>query len=517
MSMVLLLLTQAAAAPAERLDRLFAAAPLDQAGLITLAASDPDIAWQRLDPASRAAVDYILALPAAEIRRVREGQAVIRDFGAGSEDEARAAERLAVATGARTSRVRQVHVHTVDATLIRVDLVLPRETRGVPVAWPAYALPGRVALALADELGVLAPAASLQDGSFEVPWSAGLAWAESAPSGTLVLRDTARVKSGGTSLRLESRTRAKPSVSQVIPVFPGERLLVTAQGYAEGASPVLELRFDGPTGADAEAADPPPDGAGWAPLVLQTTVPPDATRAEVVLTLSGAGAAGFDDLNIRVEGPQPAPLSDWSATSVGSLVVHADPARCGAPCAEGGARARSALDAGLGLVSVPSQGTADLWLFADAAHRAALTPRAPGGPRGYADDPGSGACYALAPSPWAATCPIATMLTRAWGPPGNPVLGTGLPRALAGSGQELDGPARAALADTPSLTTLAARPIAGPSREAVVTAFAAWLLRTQSLAAVRAAWQTTDLGSYSIAGQDMAALEKAWRASLMDG
>jgi hypothetical protein len=448
---------------------------------------------------------------------VREGQAVIRDFGSGSEEEGRAGEALAAAVGARASRVRQVHVHTVDATLIRVDLVLARETRGVAVAWPAYALPGRVALALADALGVQAPASSLQDGSFEVPWSAGLAWDESAPSGTLVLRDTARVKSGAASLRLESRTRAKPRVSQVIPVFAGERLLVTAQGYAEGASPVLELRFDGPTGADPEAADLPAGGAGWAPLVIQTTVPPDATRAELVLTLSGAGAAGFDDLNIRVEGPQPAPLSEWSATPVGRLVVHADPARCGAPCAEGGARARSALDAGLGLVSVPSQGTVDLWLFADAAHRAALTPRAPGGPRGYVDDPGSGACYAMAPSPWAATCPVATMLSRAWGPAGNSVLGTGLPRALAGSGQALDGPARAALPDTPALTTLAARPIAGPSREAAVTAFAAWLLRTQSLAAVRAAWQTEDLGAYTIAGQDIAALEQAWRASLAGG
>ena len=79
--MTLLLLSAALAgeAPADRLDRLIASKDLDRTALTGLARNAPTTVWQLLDPASRAALDLVLAMPASEIRNVRQGQSALRD------------------------------------------------------------------------------------------------------------------------------------------------------------------------------------------------------------------------------------------------------------------------------------------------------------------------------------------------------------------------------------------------------------------------------------------------------
>lgn len=518
--MLLALLLPALAAPSDALDRLIAGASLDERGLVALAEKDPATAWQLVDPASRAALDYVLGLPAAEIRKVREGQPVIRWAGEGSDAEWSALWRLAEALDVRPRSVRKVHVHTEDAAVLRVELELRRGHAEVGIAWPPEALPPRAAVDLREVLGVdVAAPVPLVDGGFEAPWSAGLAWEEDAPPGTRVVRDGARAKAGAVSLRLESHTRAVPSVTQVLDVRPGDKLLLTGVVAGDGTLPVVTVTFRDGAGEELDLGEGIAGASGWTPLTLDAVVPDGTVSAWVRLSLAGPGAANFDDLTLRVSGPTPAPVETWARATSGSVVAHFDPTRCAADdaqacAADAAARLDAALKSGLGRLSVPAAGVVNVWVFADPAHRAALTPRTPGGPRGFGDDYGEGTCWIVADAAWAAACPVRVMLERSWGAPGNDVIGLGLPRALAGSGVDLHDAVRGALPDVPSLAEVAASRVGGPSRQAAATSFAAWLVETQSLAAVRAAWKAADLGAYTIAGRDLAALEREWRAEV---
>jgi hypothetical protein len=514
-------LTYAGEAPADRLGELFDAWSLGTEGLVDLAVSRPQIAWQLLDPASRDAVALILSFPAADIRKLREGQAVIRAPGEASDDEWMRVTTLADTLDVNPRRVREVHAHTVDNRLVRVDLVLRGETRGVSLAWPADLTPPSVAVDLRAR-GVEAEApVPLLDGGFEDPWSAGLAWEQQRPPGTLILRDTARVKVGATSLHLESHTRAVPTLRQRLALSPGEHVTLSGFVSHEGPEPSITLGFSGtPDADDNEVELRAPDASGWRAAWLDLTVPPGATGAWLDVRLTGPGAANIDDLTLRVLGPEVPAITTWEVVRSGALVAHADPTRChtavgSVSCTAAlAARLDAALQSGLGLLSVPTKGSVDIWIFSDVAHRSALVQRTAGGPRGFPDDYATGTCWAIEGAAFSAACPLRVMIERAWGPPANSVLGQGLPRALAGSGVDVAAAARASLADVPPLLELAHSRVAGPSREAAITSFAAWLLATQSIAAVRAAWQAEDLAGYTITGRDFGALEKDWRAML---
>lgn len=292
-------LARAAEGPDLRLDRLIAASRLDRDGLRSLAPSDPAVVYQLLDPASRAALNMVPALPPAEIRRVRDGQTVIRTSGEWSEAERTAIRSFADVLGANVRKVDQVRATVVVGALVRVELAGRRATTGVGIAWQSAWKRAELAAALRAELGVRLPReqASLVDPSFE----------------------------------------------------------------------------------DAHALD----------LVWQVTPIP---------------------------------------------------------------RARAFL-------------------------------------------PEAGTCLVVAGSPWSAACPIAVMLTRAWGP--------------AGSGADLDDAARAALHETPRIGRIDAAWKGTPNEVAAATSFAAWLQKTQGVAGVRAAWLAAPLGGYSAVGKDADALDAA--------
>ncbi|MDP2316596.1 MAG: hypothetical protein Q8P41_27125 [Pseudomonadota bacterium] len=498
--------------PDARLDRLIAASQLDRAALAALALTDPATTFQVLDQESRAALDLLLALPPSEIRRVRDGQAVIRTSREWSDAEWYAMLRLADHLGTNPRKVTQVRATVMGGELVRVELAGKRATTGVGLAWPLGWRRAEVVETLREELGVTLPRApvALVDASFEDEHALGVAWVVDQPAGTRVLRDTARAKAGTVSMRLErdKGARVSPRVSQRLDVAPGDRLVLSAEAARDGdAVLVANLAFEVP-GLGVTVADvwtKEQASGDWERLTVSAVVPQGATRAWAWFELSRPGAANVDDLVLAVDTGEPSPVSAWQPTTRGAIEVRADLARVRDPGAVAG-QLEWALLAGLGNLSISPIGRATVYVYADEAHRGAV----PGG----RDDVAAGECWIVAGSTWSGACPVAVMLTRAWGPAGNPVLGVGLPRALAGSGADLDAATRPGLDGVPRIGALASTWGDTPAEVAAATSFAAWLLETQSLAGVRAAWLATPLDGYTVAGRDLGALDAAWRTKV---
>jgi hypothetical protein len=505
------LLSTAAAAegPDARLDRLIAASQLDRTALAARAASDPAIVFQALDPASRAALALLLAFPPGEIRRVRDGQAVIRTAGEWSDAEWQALTRLADQVGTNPQKVTQVRATVSGGELVRVELAGKRDTVGVGIAWPDTWRRAEVVETIDAELGIALPQlpVTLIDPSFEDEHALGVAWTTHTPVLTTVSRDTARVHAGKASIRMERvrGARQSPGVSQGIDVRPGDRVVFSGWAAPErGAVVVASLAFD--TRLSKEGTSAATTGVGgWERLAFSMVVPEGASHAEIWLEQVTGSASNVDDLVLTVDTGAPSPVAMWQPTTQGAVTVLADLTRVTEPAALA-AHLEWALLAGLGDLSLAPQGRADVYAYADEAHQRAVT--------GGVDDPAAGTCWVVSGSPWAGACPVAVMVTRAWGPAGNPVMGVGLPRALAGSGQDLDAAARPGLAGVPRMGALATSWRGTPEEVAAATSFAAWLLRTQSIAAARAAWQAASLDGYRAAGRDLGALDAAWRASV---
>ncbi|MDP2309978.1 MAG: hypothetical protein Q8P18_28425 [Pseudomonadota bacterium] len=504
--------------PDARLERLIAAVHLDRGALRGLAASDPAVVYQLLDPASRAALDLVLALPPGEIRRVRDGQTVIRTSNEWSDAESAAVRALADVLETNVRRVDQVRATVVAGELVRVELAGRGVTTGVSIAWPGTWRHAEVAAALRAELGVklAAQPPSLVDASFEDAHTLGLVWRVSAPAGTRVSADSARALAGRASLRLESekgaRSGSAPRVSQDIRVVPGQRLVLNAAAAREGsARVVIGFGFEGAIDNE-ESFTEEVEAEAWERVTVPVVVPEGATAGWVTVSLLGAGAGNVDDLVLAVEGRVPSARATWQPTTSGGVTVLADFARVTDPVGVA-SRIEWALLSGLGNLSISPQGTATVYVYADADHREALGAALPGDPD-PADDPEGGTCSIVVGSPWSAACPIAVMLTRAWGPAGNPVMATGLPRALAGSGADLDASARASMPDTPRIGAMASVWRGAPSEVAAATSFAAWLQKTQGVAGVRAAWLAAPLAGYAAAGRDLDALDAAWRVAV---
>lgn len=503
--MLLVSLALAAEAPADRLDRLIASKDLDRSALAGLARNAPTAAWQLLDPASRAALDLVLAMPPAEIRNVRQGQSALRDPDEWNEAETDAIDRLAGKLGTKRGKVQHVRVHTADNAVVLVELELAKSTLGIGIAWPADWATAGVAADLRAWLGVELRDAflPLQDPSFENPLQLGFGWVAN-PRDAAAL-DPKRVVMGATSLRLQGPDSI---VTQRLDLAPGTSWRLTGSAAADGADLTVKVVFE--QGKRSESADAVIDTSGWSTFDLAVDVPPNTTGTRLELRAVGDGGVNVDNLVMRSATAQ-VKAAGWVTHTSGAIVVHADPMRGDGTPASEATRIDTAMRAGLGRISVATEGSVDVWLFADASQAAAA--RSLGAPTSA--DPDGGVCTVEPGDPWAAACPIRTMLTRAWGAPANELLGTGLPRALAGAGVDLDAGLRAQLGSVPSLASLTR--VSGDRDTAAATSFAAWLLDAQSLAAARAAWQASDLSSYRAAKQDLRALEAAWRRKVSGG
>ncbi|MFZ5475626.1 MAG: hypothetical protein ACOZNI_02525 [Myxococcota bacterium] len=512
---VVALLCLAAGAPdgaSARLDELIGAAGYDDARLKDLAAERPELVWQLIDPRSRAALDAILALPPAEIRRVRDGQTIVRPPPEWSEKEAARVRALADALGVKYAQVRALTVRTRDAQLVRVELEVKRETAAVDLAWPpGWARQDAIAAveAWSGRKIEAGPRSPLIDPSFENPNTVGVAWIAQPSRHGEVARDEARAFEGRASLRLAQGVAGPDGtvVTQRVGVRAGDPVHAVARAAADGLRDdragmelvFLDARGHALPGPDPASVDP--TAQGWQSLAVAGTAPPETADAFLLLGTWGAGAVNFDDVRLAVGDGEPAGVATWSVASHGHVRVRVDPARFPDPSAAA-ARLDQALKAGATRAGVTPADTVTVYLFADAAHRDAVGARAP--------DVARGACWEVADSPWAAACPLRVMIQRAWGPPGNRFVAEGLSLALAGSGTDLDAEARGVLATLPPVATLAARYDASPAHRAAAASFAGWLLATHGNAATKAAWTTKDLAALPIPDVDA-----AWRKAVL--
>lgn len=484
-------------APGDRLDDLIAGRTLDQSGLRALAPSAPAVAWQLLDPASRAALDVVMAMPPSAIRAVRQGQTVLRAASQWTEAEAEALDRLAPLLGTRRGKLTHLNVHSADNAIILVDLELEGATARVGIAWPQDWAVAGVAADLRRKLGVEVGAqfTPLQDGSFENPLQIGFGWA--ADSMERAFLDPKRVKMGGTSLRLEERNE----LSQHLDLAGGSQWRLSGWVAAEDATGRVGVWAD-----KKEIASFSTDDAGWTEFALDVVVPAGAGTTWVVLGSKGEGGVNFDNLVLRPAGVTVA-AAGWPTHRAGEVVVHADPLRAVDPAGVA-ASLDTALRDGLGRLAVSTSGSVDVWLFADAAQLASAG--SIGAPT--ADDPARGRCVLVAGADYAAACPLQVMIRRAWGEPGPALLAEGLPRSLAASKADADAAVRGQLGALGALDGLRA-PLSTLQLDAA-TSFCAWLLAQQSLAAVKGAWKASELRSLDLAGTSFGELEAAWRKKL---
>lgn len=498
--------------PGARLEQLIAARGLAPDALAALAPERPEVVWQLLDPRSRGALEYVLAMPPAEIRRVRDGQTVVRSAGDWTEGEARWLQELCDTLGLPYRRVDTVSVRTRDGKLLRLELLAGRKSGGADLAFPADWARADAVAAVEAWLGHPLSAGkrpTVAHPSFEDADALGISWQYGGPADVRVVRDTARAAEGASSVRLEAASPPKGGavLSQRLGVRAGDAVRVLVRAAPDGVSggPAgAELVFLDATGQPLPAPDPAwvdPSQGGWQPLALAGTVPADAAEAWLLLGLWGKGAVNFDDVRLAVGGEEPAAVSSWARYTHGRIVVRADPTRV-PDASAAAARIEQALVAGATRLGVPASGTYTVFLLAAPADRAG------------ADDPGRGACWQTADTAFTAACPLRIAVQRAWGAPGNRFFADGLTRALSGSGTDLHAAARPHLADLPPIGALAERYDASPAQRAAGASFAAWLLDGQGNAAVKAAWTARELDGYGVAGMDLAALDRAWRAEV---
>ncbi len=368
----------------ERLDQLLAAHGLSPSGQSALTALAPSLDAVARTPEVAAAIALILAMPPSEIGRVRKGESVIRQSGEWKEKEADAVEALADALHTAAA-VDTVSIRTDDAELVRVELLSGKKSRSARLAWPqAWTTPGP----------------GLVDASFENPRTLGIAWriATSVKQGAPAVAglgdarlDAARPRAGATSLRIDAPRKAKTSVSQTIQVDEGELVRILLQVAPDAAEAEVIANFIGHKGVIAGQMQFVEKTTGWRDVLLEREAPPGTTTMALILSVSGPGAANFDDIRISVEGVG----GGTAVTAQGPLRVRHD-----------------------GTLSV------------DISNAAAITTRALtllGLPPGKPVTVDHAACQELS------RCSVDKWVRRAWGPPVNDAIGADVISAAIGN------------------------------------------------------------------------------------
>ncbi len=506
--------TQIAAMPdvsvSDRLAQLIAASSLSEAQLAALAAEEPAVVYQLRDQRSIAALAFILAMSPTDIRTVRDGRAVVRAPGSWSAREQAAVEALADQLDVKLSQVEAVHIRTHQAAVLKVELV-GKKGGVVDLAWPpswnASAIAATIGVAVVDstlarqKVPVSGAASSggvpVVDPGFEAP--SAPAWQQSVKGDGKVIWDEARHAAGRRSLRLEASAGGTVTVKQRI-VPPGTTLVpVSVLAAADNLEGEFRFGFSWGDTEDEEATVMlDPGQTAWTTLRLTATLPEEPPELYLLLRLSGAGAVNVDDL--RIDLGSPTGVAEWARFDRGHLKVWADPMRVSG-AAEAAATVDRAVKNATARLGVTATGTVRLFLYQNAADRAAL-----GSP---SSNPAAGYCWQTVDDAWPGACALSVFLHRAWGPPKNPLIADALPKALSGSGADLDALARKSLPGTPD-DWPGRYPAVGSE---VAPSFVAWFLEKWGPAALRAAWGGP-ASSISAGGYDLNGLLAVWRAHL---
>jgi hypothetical protein len=339
----------------------------------------PAVLAQLANPRVQAALDLLLAMPPAEIRKVRTGNSAVRPGRNWTAAERAAVDVLAPMLGMKVDKVGFVQVRVDDAQLIRVSLEAGKRSASVPLAWPTDWVP---------------EAGALVDGSFENPLTLGVAWLES-PAGVAVA-DPMRAQAGQSAVRVSARGE-EAALSQSVRLAAGAPWAVATVVCLDHGRAGIQV-LDG----DAVRATRATQTAGCGALAA------NGEMAEPVLTLrlwvAPGGAATFDAAELIAAGVG----GRWTAVPLGTVRLMVDRAR------DPDTRAleislKSTVDAAQSRLAIPpGKEPVDVWLHSPS----------PGGCRVEGE--------ALP-----ARCPIAQIIESAWGAPGN-AAAAALPLGLAG-------------------------------------------------------------------------------------
>jgi len=319
--------------PSGRINQLLAARNLNRAERFALAATQPGIVEQLLDPRYQLATNYLFSLRGVELHQIREGRTLIRPVRALSQDELKAIDTLCSYFGLDIHKLRSVHLGPHDGQVYRLEVTLRGKkkkqtvSRAIEIAWPPTptrdeasrtaltiffdARPSRKSVGSGSTL-------PLQNGSFE----AGLASWQVVPGTSLghhqpaqeVTTDAKTALDGSQSLRFYAteRTRQFFKVQQTIPATPGTRIRLRSQLKAELIRiEFLQKRSDfymgltflgpgrqpiGPSFSKAARTGSHP----WELLEITQAVPPGAVEVEVSLVSSMSGTAWYDGVILEV-------------------------------------------------------------------------------------------------------------------------------------------------------------------------------------------------------------------------
>lgn len=325
-------LAMASDTPQARLNQVLAARDLDDNALFALATRAPSLAEQvKVEPYTLV-MDYLAAIPAPELHRVRRGETVIRtkkETKKGS-TESKTIEALAEALDLPAKKIEAIRIGPLENRIIRVELNAGDDSGTVELAWPSTPQrdeKSRDTLAKvfgarpsSRAVGAGAPL-PLEDGSFERVESLGSVWQiEKGPDlggGTPVAEVSVDGRSaidGVSSLRFYAtqRTRQFLVVAQRVTVAPSTPLAAKAmlrtenvrKEFLQNASDLyLEMSFEdivgNPVGSPVRAV-----GAGethtWQALEVEGVVPDGAAYVRVALLCGLSGTAWFDGVTLQI-------------------------------------------------------------------------------------------------------------------------------------------------------------------------------------------------------------------------
>jgi len=324
--------------PAARVNQLLAARDFDRDSLFALAMTHPGISEQLVSTEYRPAVNYISALPAPELHRIRQGKTILRTYDDLRNTELEKAIAYAETFGFRKfkpKKIQAMRVGVFENRVVRLEVVyqLKRktepETGTVELAWPSTperdeasrnalskefgARPSRVVHGRGSLLPVV-------DASFEAsktvggPWQVvdGIMLGTNRPIGEVVIDSDVAVD-GYQSLRFyaDTRTRLFPEVLQIVPLKEGIAVRARAQARTDNLRVEFQQREDSAYMSlqfmDAQGF---PIGKpirsiarlgthGWELLEVQAVSPPGTAQARLGLISGLSGTMWVDAVTLE--------------------------------------------------------------------------------------------------------------------------------------------------------------------------------------------------------------------------
>jgi hypothetical protein len=324
--------------PWERLKQVLEARSLSQAALFELASTNPTIVQQVIDPKYQLVYDFVAGFEPGDLFRARQGETIVRDYGALKKREKAIVDPLAATMGFKKykpEKIKAVRIGPLKGEVYRFDVVYQvkkkkTEIRSLQVGWPSTptrddearnvlakhfgARPSRVGRGAGAALPVVDP--SFEQQSIGTAWQ--LVQVIALGDKTIPVNEVSIAAGegldGNNCLRFygEERTRLFHEAAQAVPVPPGARLRAKVQFRAENLRVEFHQRDDivGMTLSFLDAGGNPVGPARraigrlathpWEQLMIEETAPYEAAAVRIALMSAVSGTAYFDGVEIEI-------------------------------------------------------------------------------------------------------------------------------------------------------------------------------------------------------------------------